>query len=125
MKKWLFPFLSQITMLGMVLFVCALAYFLGGSDSGYGGVIIGLFGLVFCLAIILPLLCFSYSRYCLVGEKFPILFTVYHSFILVLPYSILYLIERETIVYTAIFFVWCQIWALTGLVRWKRKKRKR
>ena len=125
MKKWLipltYPFVSVIAFLSSGAIGAAVTR----NDTGYGGVIIVLIGLIFYCAIVIPAMCILYAKFCLSGEKFRFLFTLYSSLIIVLPYLIVFGIvgnETESFAYSAILFVWCEIWNLIGLIRLKCKK---
>ena len=119
MKKWLYPLLSAV--ISIVLFTSSITIGerLDRSDGGYGGLAIILMSWIFLVGIVLPALSFVYSRRCLVGQKFRILFTLYHSLLVMLPYGVIFLQDDETILYVILGFVWCEIWALPGL--YKRK----
>ncbi len=120
-KKWLFPVISAVitSIIILLSYVAAEPY---SHDSGYGGLAIGLIGLIFCFAIAIPVLSVLYSKICLRNSENKFLFTLYHSFLIVLPYLILFFREDETIIYATIIFGWCEIWGLLGLIRKKKQK---
>lgn len=117
-KRWLFPVISAVITLIIILltYVAAEPY---SHDSGYGGLVIALIGLIFCFAIAIPVFSVLYSKICLHDSENKFLFTLYHSFLIVLPYLVMFIREDETIIHVLIAFVWCEIWGLIGL---KRKK---
>lgn len=119
MRKWLSPLLSAV--ISVVLFTSSItiAERLDRSDGGYGGIAIILLSWILLVGIVLPALSFVYSRRCLVGQKFCILFTLYHSLLVMLPYGVILLQNVETVPYLILGFVWCEIWTLLGL--YKRK----
>ena len=124
MKKWLipltFPFLTVIAhLLSGVVALC-----LSGKDLG--GVIVVLYGIIAYCLIGVPIICILYSKRCLTGQRFRFLFTVYQSFLISLPYIILFsfLIAEPRVLFGLIFFAWCELWGLIGLVRFKRKTKK-
>lgn len=121
LKKWLFPIISSVITSIIILLIYAAAepY---SHDSGYGGLVIGLIGLIFCFSIAIPVLSVLYSKICLRNSENKFLFTLYHSFLIVLPYLILFFREDETIIYATIIFGWCEIWGLLGLIRKKEQK---
>ena len=121
MKKWLFPIASAIFSIVIFLIIGVLAFLGNGDGSGYGGVVILFCGIVFYCMIIVPAMCLVYSKRCLSGERFRVLFTLYQSLIIPLPYLILFINETETFLYSFILFVWCELWALLGLIKFKRK----
>lgn len=118
MKKWLYPLLSAV--ISIVLFTSSITIGerLDRGDGGYGGIAIIFMSWIFLVGIVLPALSFVYSRRCLVGQKFRILFTLYHSLLVMLPYGVIFF-RDETVLYVILGFVWCEIWALLGL--YKRK----
>ena len=121
MKKWLFPIASAIFSIVIFLIIGVLAFLGNGDGRGYGGVVILFCGIVFYCMIIVPAMCLVYSKRCLSGERFRVLFTLYQSLIIPLPYLILFINETETFLYSFILFVWCELWALLGLIKFKRK----
>ncbi len=120
-KKWLFPVISAVITWIIILlsYVAAEPY---SHDSGYGGLVICSIGLIFCFAISIPVFSVLYSKICLHDSENKFLFTIYHSFLIILPYLILFFREDETIIYAAIIFAWCEIWGLLGLIRKKEQK---
>lgn len=116
MKKWLYPLLSAV--ISIVLFTSSITIGerLDRSDGGYGGIAIIFMSWIFLVGIVLPALSFVYSRRCLVGQKFRILFTLYHSLLVMLPYGVIFF-RNETVLYVILGFVWCEIWALPGLLK--------
>ncbi len=117
MKKWLvpltFPFVSIVAFL-LIGVVSILGH---GDGMGYGGLVIVLVVIIIYCVIAIPAMCLLYSKQCLSGQRFRLLFTLYQSFLITVPYFILFSKENETIVYSIILFVWCELWALLGLVK--------
>ncbi len=124
MKKWLFPFTSAIISIVIFLLIGVLGVLGNGDGTGYGGVVIVLCGIIFYCVIVVPAMCFMYSKRCLSGERFRVLFTLYHSFLIALPYLILFFKDNETFHYSVIFFAWCELWSLLGLIKFRRKNQK-
>lgn len=122
MKKWLLPLFYPLISIVLFLLIGALAWVYNGDGTGYGGVVIAFCGIVFYCAIAVPAMCLIYSITCLRGQKRAFLFTLYQSFLIVLPYFIMLCNESETFVYSAILLVWCELWTLLGLIKFKRKK---
>ena len=121
MKKWLFPIAYAIISIVIFLLIGVLGVFGSGDGTGYGGVVIILCGIIFYCLIIVPAMCLVYSKRCLSGERFRVLFTFYQSLLISLPYLILFIKDNETFLYSLILFVWCELWSLLGLVKFKRK----
>lgn len=121
MKKWLFPIAYAIISIVIFLLIGVLGVFGNGDGTGYGGVVIILCGIIFYCLIIVPAMCLVYSKRCLSGERFRVLFTFYQSLLISLPYLILFIKDNETFLYSLILFVWCELWSLLGLVKFKRK----
>ena len=121
MKKWLFPIAYVIISIVIFLLIGVLGVFGNGDGTGYGGVVIILCGIIFYCLIIVPAMCLVYSKRCLSGERFRVLFTFYQSLLISLPYLILFIKDNETFLYSLILFVWCELWSLLGLVKFKRK----
>ncbi len=125
MKKWLIPLAYPLISIVAFLLSGIVGVFGNGDGTGYGGVVIVLCGFIFYCVIVIPAMCLLYSKYCLSGQRFHLLFTLYQSLLITLPYLIWFLFlvyEPETIVYSFILFVWCELWGLIGLIRLKRKK---
>lgn len=124
MKKWfvplVFPFISMASMIA----IYALAGWANGDGTGYGGVVYALIGMIFYGVIVIPAMCVAYSKCCLSGQKFRLLFILYQSFLIGLPYYIPCCMSRNIvyIAYGAVLFVWCVLWGLIGLAKRKRKK---
>ena len=121
MKKWLFPIAYAIISIVIFLLIGVLGVFGNGDGTGYGGVVIILCGIIFYCPIIVPAMCLVYSKRCLSGERFRVLFTFYQSLLISLPYLILFIKDNETFLYSLILFVWCELWSLLGLIKFKRK----
>lgn len=124
MKKWLipiaYPFISIVTFL-----LSGVVGVLGNGDgTGYGGIVIVLCGLIVYCVIVIPVMCLLYSKRCLLGQRLRFLFTLYQSLFITLPYFILFSKDNETIIYSSILFVWCELWSLLGLVKFKRKSKR-
>ena len=121
MKKWLFPIAYAIISIVIFLLIGVLGVFGNGDGTGYGGVVIILCGIIFYCLIIVPVMCLVYSKRCLSEERFRVIFTFYQSLLISLPYLILFVNDNETFLYSFILFVWCELWSLLGLVKFKRK----
>ena len=124
MKKWLVPLIFPVISIVVFLLIGAAGVLGNGDGTGYGGVVIILGGIIIYCVLAIPTMCFLYSKRCLLEQRFRFLFTLYQSVLITLPYFILFSKENETIVYSIILFVWCELWALLGLVKFKRKKTK-
>ena len=124
MKKWLVPLVFPFISVASLIAIFALADWANGDGTGYGGVVYGLIGMIFYCVIVIPAICITYSKCCLSGQKFRLLFILYQSFFIGLPYYIPNFMSRDIvyIAYSAILFVWCVLWGLIGLIRLKRKK---
>ncbi len=109
LKKWLFPVVSVVIIL-IVLLLFYLAAEPHSHDTGYGGVIIMLNGILFCVALVIPVLSVLYSKKCLSDSKHKYYFTLYNSLMLTLPFISMI---------APIIFAWCEIWSLIGLIRKK------
>ena len=123
LKRWLFPVLSSVITSIIILLIYA-ATEPYSHDSGYGGLVIGLIGLIFCFAIAIPVLSVLYSKICLRNSENKFLFTLYNSFLLALS-TLLFSIGSSPMiipVISSISFVWCEIWGLLGLIRKKEQK---
>ena len=121
MKKWLFPIAYAIISIVIFLLIGVLGVCGNGDGTGYGGVVIILCGIIFYCLIIVPVMCLVYSKRCLSEERFRVIFTFYQSLLISLPYLILFVNDNETFLYSFILFVWCELWSLLGLVKFKRK----
>ena len=121
MKKWLFPIAYAIISIVIFLLIGVLGVCGNGDGTGYGGVVIILCGIIFYCPIIVPAMCLVYSKRCLSGERFRVLFTFYQSLLISVPYLILFIKDNETFLYSLILFVWCELWSLLGLIKFKRK----
>jgi len=124
MKKWLIPLVYPLISVASLIAIYALADWANGDGTGYGGVVYGLIGMIFHCVIVIPAICIAYSRFCLSGQKFRLLFILYQSFLIGLPYPYIHFFIGRNIVCVAILFVWCVLWALLGLVKFKSKKAK-
>ena len=102
MKKWLFPIAYAIISIVIFLLIGVLGVFGNGDGTGYGGVVIILCGIIFYCLIIVPAMCLVYSKRCLSGERFRVLFTFYQSLLISLPYLILFIKDNETFLYSFI-----------------------
>lgn len=67
--------------------------------------------------IYLPLTSFFYSKKYLKDGKRSIPYTLIHSFSLAFSYLMFYDPNIETYCFALILFVWCEVWALLGLIR--------
>lgn len=121
MKKWLYPIASAIISIVIFLLIGVLGVWGNGDGTGYGGAVIVLCGIIFYCLIIVPAICLVYSKRYLSGERFSFLFTLYQSLFISLPYLILFFKDNETFLYSSILFVWCELWSLLGLIKFKRK----
>ena len=90
MKKWLFPFAYAIISIGIFLLIGLLGFWGNGDGTGYGGVVIVLVGIIIYCVIAIPAMCLLYSKCCLLGQRFRLLFTFYQSFFITLPYCIFF-----------------------------------
>ena len=122
-NKWLFPVISAVitSIIILLSYIFVEPY---SHDSGYGGLVIGLIGLIFCFAIAIPVLSVLYSKICLRNSENKFLFTLYNSFLLALS-TLLFSIGSSPMiipVISSISFVWCEIWGLLGLIRKKEQK---
>lgn len=122
-NKWLFPVISAVisSIIFLLVYVAAEPY---SHDSGYGGLVIGLIGLIFCFAVAIPVLSVLYSKIYLRDSENKFLFTLYNSFLLALS-TLLFSIGSSpmfVLVIGTISFVWCDIWGLLGLIRKKEQK---
>ena len=126
MKKWLIPIAYPFVTALAVLLSGAVGSLENGHDTGYGGIVIVLVGLIFYCVIVIPTMCILYSRYCLSGQKLRFLFTLYQSFFIGLPCLIPCFMGRDIvyIAYSIILFVWGEIWGLIGLLILKHKTKK-
>lgn len=124
MKKWLIPIAYPFISIVAFLLSGAAGVLGNGDGTGYGGAVIVLFGLIVYGVIVIPLICFLYSKRCLSGQKFRFLFTLYQSLLITLPYFILFLKDNETIGYSISLFAWCELWSLLGFVKFKHKAKK-
>lgn len=124
MKKWLVPLVYPFISVFVFLLIGAVGVWGNGDGTGYGGVVIVLGGIIVYCVIAIPVMCFLYSKCCLLEQRFRFLFTLYQSFLITLPYFILFLKENETIVYSIILFLWCELWALFGMIKFNRKTTK-
>ena len=115
MKKWLFPIISTISLTLTYLVVGGFIAWKNPNDSGYGGLVIFLYIMAFIVLVIVPILCFSYAKRCLKNQRHRFLFTIYNSLCIVLPYLLLFSREDETIIYSMLFWGWCELWSLIGL----------
>ena len=70
----------------------------------------------FWMAVYLPAVSFFYAKKYLPGGKRSVPFTLAHSFLLVLTFFIFY-VTREGAMSALLLFVWCELWALIGLIR--------
>ncbi|MBE6648876.1 MAG: hypothetical protein E7614_05070 [Ruminococcaceae bacterium] len=119
MKKWLSPIISTISLVLMYLVVGGFISWKNPNDVGYGGLVFFLYIMVFIVLVVVPILCFSYAKRCLKNQRYRFLFTIYNSLCIVLPYLLLFIREDETIIYSLIFFGWCELWSLIGLSKAK------
>ena len=119
MKKWLVPLTFLVISIVVFLLIGVFGILGNGDGTGYGGVAI-VFGciIIYCVLAI-PTMCFLYSRHCLLEQRFSFLFTLYPSVLITIPYFIFF-----SKAYGVILFVWCELWALLGLVKFKRKNTK-
>lgn len=124
MKKWLVPLVFPLISVASLVAIYALAHGANGDGTGYGGVVVGFIGLIFYCGIVIPVICIAYSKCCLTGQEFRLLFILYQSFFIGLPYYIPNFLSRDItyFTYNAILFIWCVLWGLIGLIRLKRKK---
>ena len=124
MKKWLFHIACLLVSIVTFLLSGVVGVLGNGDGTGYGGVVIVLCGLIFYGVIVIPAMCIVYSRRYLSGQRLGFLFTIYHSLLITVPYLICFFEDNETIAYSFILFVWCEIWGLIGLINIKLKHKK-
>ena len=124
MRKWLIPLAYPFISAFLFLLIGVVGVLGNGDGTGYGGAVIVFGGIVVYYVIIIPTTCFLYSQHFLKGQRFRFLFTIYQSFLIILPCLILFFKEEKTIVYSIILFVWCELWALIGLLKMNRKSKK-
>ena len=65
----------------------------------------------------LPLTSFFYSKKFLKGGKSSIPYTLIHSFSLSFSYLMFYYSEEGSYGAAVLLFLWCEVWALLGLIR--------
>lgn len=119
MKKWMIPFAYPL------VFVAALCLVKQAAESvkdGWAGLAVVLYGVVIYCALVVPTLGIVYAKWCLAGQKHRLLFTLYQSFFITVPYLIFCLINGE-VWYSLLLFLWCELWALLGLIPPKRRRR--
>ncbi len=116
MKKWIIPIAYSFISTAVYLISGAIGASVGGNDTGYGGVVIILCGLILYCGIAVPVMCMLYSKKCLPGQRFRLLLTLYQSLLIALPYLIV------NAVVGLILFAWCESLSLLGLVKLKHKK---
>ena len=121
MKKWLFPVASAILFAFLLIFIFVVGVGGNGDGSGFVGAIVSLLLIIVCLAIVPPIVCFVYAKRFLVDQKIRFLFTLYQSFLITLPYLILFFESDKTPAYAFVMFVWSELWSLLGLVKFKRR----
>ena len=102
--KLRFPFLS--------FSVSLILQFVSGAS---GGVFADLLFTVWTVAY-LPTASFFYAKKYLPGGKRCVPFTLLHSSLLTLSFFVFYM-TREGLLTALILFVWCEMWALIGLIR--------
>ena len=117
MKKWIFPVASAIIFALLIIGIFAVGVGGNGDGSGFIGAIISLILILICFVLIPPVVGFLYAKCFLKNQKKRFPFTLYQSFMMTLPYLILFWQDNETIVYAAVIFVWCELWSLLGLMR--------
>ena len=113
MKKWIIPIVYSFISTAVYLINGAIGALVGGNDTGYGGVVIILCGLILYCGIAVPAMCILYSKKCLSGQRFRLLFTLYQSLLIALPCLIV------NAVVGLILFAWCESLSLLGLVKLK------
>ena len=72
--------------------------------------------LFFWVIVFLPTVSFLYSKKYLRGDKQCIAYTAAHSFLLVFSYLMLHVTEKDAYLAAVFLFVWCELWALLGLI---------
>ena len=65
----------------------------------------------------LPLTSFFYSKKFLKGRLSSIPYTLIHSFSLSFSYLMFHVSEKDSYGFAFILFLWCEVWALLGLIR--------
>ena len=121
MKKWLYPVVSAMIFAFLLIFIFAVGVGGNGDGSGFVGAIISILLIIVCLAIIPPAAGFIYSKRCLTDQKNRVFFTFYQSFMVTLPYLVLFFEGSKTLLYALAVFAWSELWSLLGLVNLKRK----
>ncbi len=122
LKKWLFPVSSAIISVVLFFFFGFLGILGNGDGTGYGGAVIILCCIIFYIAIVMPVMCFGYSKHCLSGRKHRLLFTLYHSFLISTLYLV-YFCLVNAVYFAPLIFIWCELWGLLGLIRKKSSEK--
>jgi len=71
---------------------------------------------IFWVAIYLPAVSFFYAKKFLQRESKKISYTLVHSFLHALSFF-LFFFTRDGLFAAFVLFVWCELWALIGLIR--------
>ncbi len=125
MKKWFLPLALPIISVLLLILVYVISFAVAGDSTGYAGAVYASCGILFCCAILMPAICFVYSKRWLLNQKFRFFFTAYNSFLISLPYVVLFSLNDVIDFYFVwIIFGWCELWSLLGLVKFKRKEQK-
>lgn len=101
--KYIYPLVSFLVSIGFQLIFINLEYHVT----------------IFVLWIIvyLPFTSFFYSKKFLKEGKRSIPYTLIHSFSLSFSYLMFYFLETEAYGMALLLFLWCEVWALLGLIR--------
>lgn len=117
LKAFLYPFIIPIVF-GLIYKGVVDHY---AADLG-AGIILFLILLIF-LFIIVPCYCFLYGKRVLLKERRKYLFTLYNSFVFAISYFLPLCDEGETYLYSAILFLWIELWGLLPLFIYRKKGR--
>ena len=113
MKKFTYPLTLPIVTVITVLMHNIILDFLG-LDGEWGLLPFAIVAIGAYLLVILPRVCWKYGRNVVNREKNRQLFGLYNSAMITLPYFLPLCMEDETYLYSAILFVWCEIWFVVG-----------
>lgn len=101
-----FPIVSFfLALIGHILLILGIHGYLS-----YGILLIGFFHLI-------PVLMTVYSKMILRSASHKVLYTLYHSLMITIAYLLFYWMELETYLFALVLFIWCEFWALLGLIQ--------
>lgn len=113
-KKWWMP--AVFMLISAAVFVaCFILGVVLSEDNSMTNYIYFLIGMGIWFFLALPGLSLIYSRRVLAGESERILFTLYDSLFLVLPFVALIFMNTDNLIPVLIFYIWAEMWALLGL----------